>query len=733
MPTVTLKQLPHGSGVILPNLQYHDIGSVLELTLNGQSTIKNNDGESVSFSSQSLLSNGNYTVTLRNGVVSNTVIVSYTQAPTDTPTESPTVSTPSPTETNSTTSTAKVSSHLLKTSQEEYEKITKILDKKPDDNETHVKRSLDSSKCFCLHLSLVGNKIISKMGAGEFTTIDNSHIPINTCKVNLINILRLKVAHPPTTHLIPQRTLSAPASLEEQQQHAANVNKHYPNKTMGQQIYSGYPQPPPQFRNKPYAQGPPEMGFPPPGPYGYPEMYQMGGPMMQQGPPQPPQPTVTPQPRKPLTIVDPSTNKEISTSPPKANASIVPTQSPPSFSLGKSSLRRQKANNAASAPPTNQYSGHPQLIQQQPQLPHPVREKSETPTRNLQKDNMLLDLGVASETEVFSGVISLIFDKAITDSKQVTMYTDWCRMICTSERVGKHSDKEREVARVSAAGGDVSAVENGNVYKPKLRTHLLKTTQEEYEKIIKTLDKVSNDIEPQECEKIFGLIKLIAELFNQDMLADMVIHGILVDMIGEFANPKEIKLECCYKLLSLVGHKMISKKGTDTQEFMCDYYQQMETLVSSPFLSQGIKDRIQKVLDLKNNGWCDMPKDNARDHQKQVPNSEKDGKKMNGNRIGSYTKPQVADPVCDINKLVALSIVDPPPPTITTTSTSTTKECPICFEDLLHIDNISSTQCGHVFCTECIEAWLELEHNKACPKCQGNLDGKTPFHRIYFQ
>eukprot|EP01133_Synstelium_polycarpum_P013632 gene13632-16050_t len=901
---------------------------------------------------------------------------------------------------------------------------------------------------------------------------DNSHIPINTCKVNLIspvptrylsNILRLKVAHPPTTHLIPQRTLSAPASLEEQQQHAANVNKHYPNKTMGQQIYvgsaisappqhafgailistpphhqSGYPQPPPQFRNKPYAQGPPEMGFPPPGPYGYqpgppgyypapypmaipPEMYQMG-PMMQQGPPQPPQPTVTPQPRKPLTIVDPSTNKEINTSPPKANAPIVPTQSPPSFSLGNSSLRRQKANNAASAPPTpekdaspatpatpeketvvvatppavvaavetttttttttpvvvaveetttpkeevvvvkqeevaavvvtpqvvsddsrplnaaeviaaalaekpavavesladqvaekmtikddepvvvatttatttvespapvvvespvvvveenktpvvadvvateetttpvadeklpetesaestavstpvaqeeeeeeewetkgdepvtvqnnnnnntsynsispailsssgtnpfalrssggvirystdemlklrpqhtepkpelkdlgiqddrgmkhgggppqnkmgnnqnnrmnmgsvfpgqpinkmagknmpmnnnynnnkggfnqqqfgnkggfNQYGGYQQQIQQQfgnqhqqqqPQLPPPVilpvSENRWVPTRlnqlsesqlHLRKakfilnrispekfDSLsqnLLDLGITRDTEVFTGVISLIFEKAITEAKYVTMYTDLCRKIFTSERVAKDSDKEKEVARVTAAGGDVAAAENDDAYKPKFRTHLLKTCQEEYEKVTKifdTIDEVPEDLEPQERtdfeekqfiqrKKIFGLIKFIAELFKQDMLSEKVIHGILVALMGELVKPQEIKLECFCKLLSPIGNKIISKKGAE--EFMRGYYQRMETLISSPTLSQRIKFLIQNVLDLKNNGWRAKPED-APKVQQQERNPEEDRKNVTGVRIGGATKP----------------------------------------------------------------------------------------------
>lgn len=46
-------------------------------------------------------------------------------------------------------------------------------------------------------------------------------------------------------------------------------------------------------------------------------------------------------------------------------------------------------------------------------------------------------------------------------------------------------------------------------------------------------------------------------------------------------------------------------------------------------------------------------------------------------------------------------------------------ECPICLEIITEKKNIKKTICGHKFCKECINEWMEQE--ESCPLCRKEL------------
>ena len=54
-------------------------------------------------------------------------------------------------------------------------------------------------------------------------------------------------------------------------------------------------------------------------------------------------------------------------------------------------------------------------------------------------------------------------------------------------------------------------------------------------------------------------------------------------------------------------------------------------------------------------------------------------------------------------------------------SSLTEQQCPICYENMNNVDNISETDCNHVFCESCIRVWLE--NNKTCPFCRMEIVG----------
>lgn len=80
-----------------------------------------------------------------------------------------------------------------------------------------------------------------------------------------------------------------------------------------------------------------------------------------------------------------------------------------------------------------------------------------------------------------------------------------------------------------------------------------------------------------------------------------------------------------------------------------------------------------------------------------------------------------------------IEIVDSPvlnrQPGASHTATQAVKiPCPICFESIVE-NNPVSTQCGHLFCEQCIQ--LCLQEKKVCPMCQKKLPDKSPFHSVF--
>ena len=54
--------------------------------------------------------------------------------------------------------------------------------------------------------------------------------------------------------------------------------------------------------------------------------------------------------------------------------------------------------------------------------------------------------------------------------------------------------------------------------------------------------------------------------------------------------------------------------------------------------------------------------------------------------------------------------------------TPTTKEeCPICIKELNEVSAVAKMTCGHPFCHNCIQEWIDCGH-RTCPICRANID-----------
>uniref|UniRef100_A0A182NHW7 RING-type domain-containing protein n=1 Tax=Anopheles dirus TaxID=7168 RepID=A0A182NHW7_9DIPT len=70
---------------------------------------------------------------------------------------------------------------------------------------------------------------------------------------------------------------------------------------------------------------------------------------------------------------------------------------------------------------------------------------------------------------------------------------------------------------------------------------------------------------------------------------------------------------------------------------------------------------------------------------------------------------------------------EPPPPKVATSSSSEII-CPICYEPLANRPAMS-TNCGHLFCAECLKQ--SLKYAKKCPVCKKTLTGRSQMHPVY--
>jgi hypothetical protein len=56
-------------------------------------------------------------------------------------------------------------------------------------------------------------------------------------------------------------------------------------------------------------------------------------------------------------------------------------------------------------------------------------------------------------------------------------------------------------------------------------------------------------------------------------------------------------------------------------------------------------------------------------------------------------------------------------------------QCAICLCNAANNSELSSTRCGHIFCSPCLDA--SMKRCKKCPICRKAIP-KNGFHRLYF-
>ncbi|GMH00650.1 hypothetical protein Nepgr_002489 [Nepenthes gracilis] len=182
-----------------------------------------------------------------------------------------------------------------------------------------------------------------------------------------------------------------------------------------------------------------------------------------------------------------------------------------------------------------------------------------------------------------SGVISQIFDKALTEPTFCEMYADFCCHLA-------------------------SEVTN-------LRRLLLNNCQEEFERGVREQEEANyadGEGEAKQTEeereerrlkarrRMLGNIRLIGELYKKKMLPEKIMHECINRLLGQYQNPEEEDVEALCKLMSTIGEMMDQSKA---KKRMDAYFDIMMTLSNNMNLSSRVRFMLKDAIDLRRNKW----------------------------------------------------------------------------------------------------------------------------------
>ncbi|CAL9205831.1 unnamed protein product [Musa hybrid cultivar] len=191
-----------------------------------------------------------------------------------------------------------------------------------------------------------------------------------------------------------------------------------------------------------------------------------------------------------------------------------------------------------------------------------------------------------------TGVISQIFDKALTEPTFCEMYANFC---------------------LHLAGALPDFSENNE--KITFKRLLLNKCQEEFERgereqaeanqveeegDVKQSEEEREEKRLQARRRMLGNIRLIGELYKKKMLTERIMHECIKKLLGNCQNPDEEDVEALCKLMSTIGEMIDHAKA---KEHMDAYFDMITKLSTNQKLSLRVRFMLKDAIDLRKNKW----------------------------------------------------------------------------------------------------------------------------------
>lgn len=208
--------------------------------------------------------------------------------------------------------------------------------------------------------------------------------------------------------------------------------------------------------------------------------------------------------------------------------------------------------------------------------------------------DQLITSGINS-ADILLGVVSLIFDKAVSEPTVCPIIAQLCLYLWV------------ELPQFPSEEPDGEPV--------TFRCTLLNTCQEAFEGAdnlrteIKEMEAQDLEAERQERDRMvrlrtLGNIRFIGELFKRKMVTERIVHHIIQHFLGQNANiaPTEENLEALCLLFNTVGKEL--EENPKSRSIIDSYFVRMEQASNNQhFANSQLRFMVRKVLDLRAKKW----------------------------------------------------------------------------------------------------------------------------------
>ncbi|PUZ48255.1 hypothetical protein GQ55_7G230900 [Panicum hallii var. hallii] len=191
-----------------------------------------------------------------------------------------------------------------------------------------------------------------------------------------------------------------------------------------------------------------------------------------------------------------------------------------------------------------------------------------------------------------TGVISQIFDKALTEPTFCEMYASFCfRLAGDLPNFVKDDEKitfKRLLLNKCQEEFERGERERAEANKVAEEGGIKQSEEEREEKRIRAR------------RRMLGNIRLVGELYKKKMLTERIMHECINKLLGEYQNPDEEDLEALCKLMSTIGEMIDHPRA---KVHMDIYFDLIQKLSANSKLSSRIRFILEDVIDLRKNKW----------------------------------------------------------------------------------------------------------------------------------
>ncbi|XP_021719816.1 eukaryotic translation initiation factor 4G-like isoform X2 [Chenopodium quinoa] len=193
-----------------------------------------------------------------------------------------------------------------------------------------------------------------------------------------------------------------------------------------------------------------------------------------------------------------------------------------------------------------------------------------------------------------AGVISQIFDKALTEPTFCEMYANFCQHLA-SELPELSVDNQKITFRRLLLNKCQEEFERGEREEQEANK-----ADNEGEDEPKQSEAVREEMRLKARRRMLGNIRLIGELYKKRMLTERIMHECIKKLLGQYQNPDEENIEALCKLMSTIGEMIDHPKA---KEHMDAYFDIMGQLSNNTRLSSRVRFMLRDAIDLRKNKW----------------------------------------------------------------------------------------------------------------------------------